>query len=119
MTLTRIALPLPGCAISDEGDRYVASLDVRIAGEDGSVETTGDMLEELLTAIRLRHLAFHPRTRAMTPYAMKALTLVAAIDRHWSSIDTHDEGAGRLLTFATQVQALARASGIISWWRTN
>ena len=60
MTLTRIALPLPSCSLTDEADRYVASLDVRISGEKGSVETTGDLLEDLLLSIRLRHLAFSP-----------------------------------------------------------
>jgi hypothetical protein len=89
----RMALPVPptGTALNGSGEAYVASLQIYAqCGEDNAsigTGTTGDVLESLLIAANLRHLAFHPRTFAFSDFSIDGAKLAAALERSWSSID--------------------------------
>lgn len=118
--LTRMALPVPGVgsALTEKGDEYVASLLVEIV-IDGQVAltVTGTAFEEIMSAVRLRHLAFHPRMRALMEGHIKAPSLVAAIERHWSAIDSH--GDAQLNETADTIVTLARAVESVTWNQAN
>lgn len=119
--LTRTALPVPalGTAISDEGDAYVASLMIEINVDSTHTLTVdGTSFEMIMSAIRLRHLAFAPRTRALVAGEMKAASFTAAISRHWSSIDSMAEEP-RLLEVAGTLETFTRDASAISWKQTN
>ena len=121
-TPIRMALDVPalGTAISDEGDAYVDSLAISVA-IDGKppVVLTGTAFEAIMTALRLRHLCFHPRTRAFTAGSMKAPNLVAAIDRHWSSIDGAAYEIDGLRESADTIRTMALGAVEASWTQTN
>ena len=116
---SRMALPVPpvGTALGDAGDAYVASLQVEIL-VDGRVLVTvdGTAFEEIVSAIRLRHLAFHPRNRGLLSNRMKAASFCAAIDRHWSSVDSYGP---RTAGIADTVATAARTADFVGWAQAN
>lgn len=120
--LIRIALPVPatGTALGDAGDDYVASLSVGILVDGVPLDALdGDTFEAIMTATRLRHLAFHPRTRAFVPGEMKAASLHAAIERHWSSIDAHASELPDLTRIADIVAKSIRTATTVAWMQMN
>ncbi len=108
----RIALPIPrvGTALSEDGDAYVASLDVVLRAPGGTVALDGTTFESLTMAVGLRHLAFHPRSRAAIPGAIPATAMARHIEANWSSVDSHGvEGA------AERVLAICADGGEVGW----
>ena len=89
----RMALPVPptGTALNGSGEAYIASLSIYVeSGADNAnvgTGTKGDILEALLLAVNLRHLAFHPRTFAFNAFGMDGPKLAGILERNWSSID--------------------------------
>lgn len=120
--IMRMALPVPaiGTAIGDEGDAYVASLAITVSVDGQPVGTLpGDVFEAIVTSMRVRHLAFHPRTRAFTAGSMKAPALVAAIDRNWSSIDGFAIEVDGLREAAQALRDAANGKSGVSWVQAN
>lgn len=123
MTQTvRIALPVPaaGHGIGDEGDAYVSSLLVEIT-VDGQVMTRidGTAFELLVTAARLRHLAFHPRTRAFVPGNMKSRSLAERLERNWSCVDSLSSLHPGLVELAESTIACGRRGMVAAWRQVN
>lgn len=107
-----VSLPMPmsGSAIGEAGDAYVESLRVAIEVDGQAVATvTGTM----------RHIAFHPRTRALIGGSMKAPSFAAAVDRHWSSIDSTGFAVAGLTETADTMATHARTGTTISWRQVN
>jgi len=120
--LTRMALPVPatGTALGQPGDDYVASLIVGITVDGAPLDVIdGPTFEAILSATRLRHLGFHPRTRAFIPGEMKAPSLHAAIERHWSSIDAHAAELPDLPRIADIVAKSIRTATTVAWLQMN
>lgn len=121
-SLTRMALPVPavGTALGDAGDAYVASLQIQIS-VDGRPFTVmgGTAFEMLMLSIRLRHLSFHPRTRAFVPGEMKAPAMTKAIGRDWSSLDGNATEVEGLLDAARDIENACRDASVVCWSRIN
>lgn len=124
-TLTRIALPVPlaGNALDGSGEAYVASLDIMVEGMDAEaheatigVATTGDLLEGLLMALRLRHTSFHPRTFAFNGQSVIGTKLADMIDSRWSSVDASGPD---VIALARSVLEIARTSEMVRWRQKN
>ena len=121
ITMTRMPLPVPpaGTGIGEAGDAYVASLDIGFFVDDAApIVVDGTVFEEIMSAIRLRHLVFHPRTRSFLVGSMKASSFVAAVDRYWASIDSFGPRAAEI---ADTLATAARADGAqtVSWNQVN
>lgn len=120
--LVRMALPVPpaGTALNGSGEAYVASLQVYAeCGEDNAsigTGTTGDVLEALLMAANLRHLAFHPRTFAFSAFSMDGEKLAAALERNWSSIDA---AGPEVVDLADMLVVFGKRTKTISFRQTN
>lgn len=120
--LVRMALPVPpvGTALDGSGEAYIASLQVRIENGDDDAEkgtvTTGEILESLLIAANLRHLAFHPRTFAFNAFRMDGPKLAAILERNWSSIDAAGPEA---VEIAGILIGLGKLTRTVSFSQTN
>lgn len=92
-SLKTMALPVPfvGTALDGSGEAYIASLQIHAeCSEDNPGMSTvikGDVLEALLMAVNLRHLAFHPRTFAFNAFSMDGPKFADILERKWSSVD--------------------------------
>lgn len=121
-SLTRMALPVPavGTALGDAGDAYVASLQIQISVDGRPLAVMGGTaFEMLMLSVRLRHLAFHWRTRAFVAGEMKAPSLAALIGRHWCSIDSSASEAEGLLDAAREIDDACRDASVVSWSQIN
>jgi hypothetical protein len=120
--LTTMALPVPpvGTSLNGSGEAYIASLQVYAeCGEDNAsigTGTTGDVLEALLMAAKLRHLAFHPRTFAFSAFSMDGAKLVAALERNWSSIDA---SGPEVVDLADMLVVFGKRTRTVSFRQTN
>lgn len=121
-TLKRMALDLPavGTALGDAGDAYVASLQIDLRVDGKAVATIdGTTFEAIMSALRLRHLCFHPRTRAFQPNSMGAWAMAQSIERHWSSIDSYGDEIADIRDTADMVLTSCRAGGTVAWFQAN
>ena len=122
-SVTRMAMPVPtlGSALTEDGDAYVDSLSIQLSIDGKPLLTmTGTQFEWLMSSARIRHLAFHPRTRAFVPGEMKAPALTERIERYWSAIDDASSEAGHgLRENADTVATAARSAGMVSWSQVN
>lgn len=119
--LTRMALPVPalGFALGEDGDAYIASLAVGILIDGKSAMTvSGPTFETIMMCLRLRHLAFSPRTRSLIPGSMKAPSFASYVDRYWSALDSSAEETA-LTETADSLATLARDAETISWSQAN
>jgi len=117
--IVRLALPVPpiGTSLGDAGDAYVSSLAIQIAADGQPVAMiTGTIFEELFDAVRLRHLGFHPRTRAFVAGSIPSDHLRAAIERLWASIDSYGDD---VFAAAETISAAAAVSKSVAWSQTN
>jgi hypothetical protein len=120
--LTSPALPVPalGTALGPAGDAYVASLQVALKVDGQPVGILdGPRFETLMLALRLRHLAFHARTRALIPGQVPAATLDAAIARYWAALDAHAVDTPGLLATAEALELAVRGAGVLTWAQAN
>jgi hypothetical protein len=99
-----------GDLFGDAGDRWMRSLTVRIACGERAVELDGYRFEELMLALRIRHLSVHPRTREVVPGAIPAARLRDMIARNWSSVDSYG-----LDDVADRVSEMCGHDGEASW----
>ena len=109
-------------ALGEAGDRYVAALAVRVfvhaadrADPIDVVLVPGDRFEAIMTALRLRHLAFHPRTRAFVPNCMKAAGWTRHVDLHWAHLDSYSDEMPEVTAIADAITASARGAHEVSW----
>lgn len=120
--LTRMALPVPavGTAIGEAGDAYVDSLGIQIS-VDGRPLTVmgGTAFEWFMLSLKLRHLSFHPRTRAFMPGEMKAPAMTRTIGQNWSSLDSASTEIKGLLDTAAGIENACRDAAIVSWSQVN
>lgn len=120
--LKRIALDVPatGTALGDAGDAYVASLQIDLRVDGRSIATVdGTAFEAIMSALRLRHLCFHPRTRAFKPGSMGAWAMAQSIDRHWASIDSHASEIDGIRETADAMLAACRGAETAAWFQAN
>lgn len=117
-----MALPVPpiGHAIGCEGDAYIASLLIELTVDGERMEPIdGATFEAMMTAARLRHLCFHPRTRAFIPNEMKAPILARLFERHWSSIDSLSSDLECIVACTDRTIERAKGGTLISWRQIN
>ena len=120
--LTRMALPVPavGTAIGEAGDAYVASLQIQISVDGQPLLTMSGMaFEWFMLSMRLRHLAFHPRSRAFVPGEMKAPSMTRHIGRDWASIDSSASEVEGLIDTARTIETACRDAVTVSWSQIN
>ena len=121
-TPTRIALPVPapGTALGDAGDAYVASLQIGILVDGAPLDMLeGPAFEAIMSACRLRHLGFHPRTRGFVEGEIMAASLHRAIERHWASIDAHAAEMPDLPRIADVLARSIATATTIAWIQMN
>lgn len=115
----RIALPVPaaGTALGGSGEAYVASLVVKVEDDNGvTTNTGGDTLEMLLIAMRIRHLAFDPRSFAFRTLSMDAAKFVKLVDANWSSIDASGQ---EVIDLADAAVSIAKGANTITFTQVN
>ena len=87
MGMPVIMKPVSGL-LEEAGDRWMASLTVAIECDGGRLEVDALRFEALMLAMRIRHLAVHPRSRDLIAGTMPAVRMSQLIERNWSSIDS-------------------------------
>ena len=95
--------------MGEAGDRWMESLSVTLSTESKSLVIKGSEFENLATALGIRHLCLHPRTRDIIPGSIPVMKMKQMLDQRWSAIESH--GANDL---ANQIIAL-RGEGYLLW----